>query len=360
MSDSDTELPGGVGKTIGVLTGGGDAPGLNAAICGLGRRLRSAGAKLIGFRGGWRGVIEDDVTELKPQQMHDLLTRGGTILGSSSDNPYRNPERDVPKVRACFEKHKLDALVAIGGDGTLGAAKRLWEEEKLPVIAAPKTIDNDVYGTDYTFGFWTAVERVTEMMDNLRTTVESHNRVLVVECMGRHAGWITAYAGVAAACEAILVPERPVDLRELEGQLQRLQKDGTTSAILSIAEGARVWRDGECLSNRERDEWGEYKTGGNAEIVARHIEKALGWEARPIVLGHLQRAGRPCAFDRIFSLRLGARAARLALQGNFGMMAAMQNGEVVEVPISDAVGTRKLLPEHFIDRYETFFVPDAD
>lgn len=361
MSDSTTERSSGHGPVVGVLTGGGDAPGLNAALCGLGRRLREAGATLLGFRDGWRGVIENDAVMIDLDDgLRGLLAQGGTVLGSSSANPYRDPERDVPRVRATFAARGLDALVAIGGDGTLDAANRLVEEEKLPIVAAPKTIDNDVAETDFTFGFWTAVERVTSLMDDLRTTARSHGRVLVVECMGRHVGWITAYAGVAAEAETILVPEQPVDLRAVEERMQRLRADGTTSAILSIAEGARVWRDGVCLSSMKKDRWGEYETGGSAELVAGHIQDSLGWEARAVVLGHLQRAGSPCAFDRIFALRLGARAARLALEGRFGLMAAMQNGEVVDVPIARAVGTRKVLPKRFLERYGTFFLPDAD
>jgi 6-phosphofructokinase len=361
MSDDVTspfDVPVRPGQVIGVLTGGGDAPGLNAAICGIGRRLLGAGASLVGFKDGWRGVIENDVAEsIDPGALHGLLAVGGTVLGSSSANPYRNPARDVPRVRATIAERGLDALIAIGGDGTLGAAERLVREEGLPIVAAPKTIDNDVAGTDFTFGFWTAVERVTACIDDLRTTAQSHHRVLVVECMGRHVGWITAYAGVAAGAEAILVPERRVDLTDLGERLKRLRSGGVDSAILAIAEGARVWRDGRCLSSQERDAWGEYRTGGSAGIVAAYVQEQLGWEARPLVLGHLQRSGPPCAFDRIFGLRLGARAARLALEGRFGRMAAMQNGEVVDIPIAEAV-VRKVLPDRFLDRYESFFIPD--
>ena len=346
------------GKIVGVLTGGGDAPGLNAAICGLGRRLGSAGVTLLGFRDGWRGVIENDATEVHSDSLYDLLTRGGTILGSSSASPYRDPARDVPRVRETFAACGLHALVAIGGEGTLLSANRLHGEEGLPVVAVPKTIDNDVSATDYTFGFWSAVERVTHFMDDLRTTAESHQRVLAVECMGRHSGWIAAYAGVASGAESILVPERHVELRQLYEQLERLRDAGRMSAILSIAEGTRLSLDGELLSSTERDEWGEFKTGGAAQTVAAHIERDLDWEARAVVLAHLQRAGPPCAFDRLFALRLGARAARLVLEGRFGRMAAMRGGEIADVPIAEGIAQRKYLPEHFLDRYETFFTPD--
>src|SRR5690606_35386684 len=196
-----------VSMRVGVLTGGGDAPGLNAAICGLGRRLVAAGAELVGFLDGWRGLIEDRTRSLQDANFQHLLVYGGTLLGSSGDNPYRKPDESVPRVLATMQRHRLDALAAIGGEGTLGAADRLFREHGVPVVGVPKTIDNDLAATDFTFGFFSAVEVATRAMDDLRSTAESHGRVMVVECMGRHAGWITAYAGVASGAEAILVPE---------------------------------------------------------------------------------------------------------------------------------------------------------
>lgn len=342
---------------VGVFTGGGDAPGLNAAICGLGRRLTAQGAELVGFRDGWRGLIEDMVFPLDGVDFQHLLTHGGTLLGSSGDNPYRNPARDVPRCLETVRKHKLDAVVAIGGEGTLGAADKLWTQHKLPIVGVPKTIDNDLSATDFTFGFFSAVEVVTRAIDDLRSTAESHSRVIVVECMGRHAGWITAYAGVAAGAEAILVPERPAHLEEVCQNLEKLRKAGSQAAIVAVAEGCRVFEGGQCLSSMEKDEFGEYKTGGVADLLARKIQKRIGWEARAVVLAHLQRAGRPIAFDRIFALRLGAKAARLVLEQRFGYMAALRAGEVVAVPLHEAVAERKVLTDQFLDRYETFFLP---
>ncbi len=342
---------------VGVFTGGGDAPGLNAAICGLGRRLTAQGAELIGFRDGWRGLIEDQVLSLDGVDFQHLLTHGGTLLGSSGDNPYRNPSRDVPRCLETVRKHKLDAVVAIGGEGTLGAADKLWTQHQLPVVGVPKTIDNDLSATDFTFGFFSAVEVVTRAIDDLRSTAESHSRVIVVECMGRHAGWITAYAGVAGGAEAILVPERPAHIEELCQNLDRLRRAGSRAAIVAVAEGCRVFEDGQCLSSMEKDEFGEYKIGGVADLLARKIHKRIGWDARAVVLAHLQRAGRPIAFDRIFALRLGAKAARLVLEQRFGYMAALRAGEVVAVPLRDAVAERKVLTDQFLDRYETFFLP---
>ncbi|MBL9078682.1 MAG: ATP-dependent 6-phosphofructokinase [Planctomycetes bacterium] len=342
---------------VGVMTGGGDAPGLNAAICGLGRRLIAAGAELIGFEDGWRGLIQDRTRSLQDANLQHLLVYGGTLLGSSGDNPYRKPAEMVPKVLATVARHRLDALVAIGGEGTLGAADRLFREHALPVVGVPKTIDNDLAGTDFTFGFFSAVEVATRAMDDLRSTAESHGRVMVVECMGRHAGWITAYAGVAAGAEGILVPERPAHVEELCDRLVRLRQSGAKSAIVAAAEGARVFEGGTCLSSSERDEFGEYKTGGTAALLAQRIQARIGWEARHLVLGHLQRAGRPIAFDRIFALRLGARTARLVLERRFGYMAAMRAGEIIEVPLQEAVAERKVLSAQFLDRYESFFLP---
>ncbi len=342
---------------VGVLTGGGDAPGLNAAICGLGRRLLAAGADLIGFEDGWRGLIVDATRSLQHENFQRLLVYGGTLLGSSGDNPYRDPAVQVPKVLATLQRHRLDALVAIGGEGTLGAADRLFREHGVPVVGVPKTIDNDLDATDFTFGFFSAVEVATRAMDDLRSTAESHHRIIVVECMGRHAGWITAYAGAAAGAEVVLVPERPVAIEALCADLDRLRRSGARSAIVAVAEGARLFEDGVCLSSMEKDEFGEFRTGGAAATIAKRIQARLQWDARPLVLGHLQRAGKPIAFDRLFALRLGARAARLVLEGRFGYMAAMRAGEIVEVPLQAAVAARKTLPDQFLDRYGGFFMP---
>jgi len=342
---------------VGVLTGGGDAPGLNAAICGLGRRLLEHDVELVGFADGWRGLIENDTRAIDPKSFQHLLVYGGTSLGSSSAYPYRDPDTDVPRVLETIRAQRLDALVAIGGEGTLGAAKRLHEEQGVPVVGVPKTIDNDLDATDFTFGFFSAVEVATRAMDDLRSTAESHSRVFFVECMGRHAGWITAYAGVAAGAEGILVPERPAHVEAVCERLQQVREEGARSAIVAVAEGTRVWEGGVCLSSDERDEWGEYEIGGVAHVLAAKVKARIGWDARPLVLGHLQRAGQPIAFDRIFALRLGARAARLVIERRFGRMAAMQAGEIVDVPLAEAVAARKVLTDKFLDKYESFFLP---
>lgn len=342
---------------VGVLTGGGDAPGLNAAICGLGRRLIAAGVELVGFSEGWRGLMEDLPQELPHGDFQHMLVRGGTLLGSSSAYPYREPDVAVPQIVATIARHRLDAVVAIGGEGTLGAAERLYREQGLPIVGIPKTIDNDLDATDFTFGFFSAVEVATRAMDDLRSTAESHRRVMFVQCMGRHAGWITAYAGIAAGAECILVPERPAHVEALCERLEQVQNGGARSAIVAVAEGTRVFEGRECLSPGERDEWGEYRIGAMAELLAGRVKARLGWDSRSLVLGHLQRAGQPIAFDRIFALRLGAKAARLVLERRFGRMAAMQAGDIVDVPLADAVRQRKVLDDGFLDKYEGFFLP---
>jgi 6-phosphofructokinase 1 len=345
-------------RTVGVLSAGGDAPGINAAICGLGRRLLERGVTVLGFTHGWRGLILDQARPLTVLAMHDLLVAGGSVLGCSSHDPYlRGDRHDVERIRATFAARKLDALVAIGGDGTFASAVRLWREEGLPIVGVPKTIDNDLSGTDYTFGFVTAVERACQAMDQLRTTADSHDRVLVVECMGRHAGWITAFAGVAAGAESVLVPERPVELQHLFASLEALRRAGRKSAIVAAAEGIRLFEGGKPLSPEAKDEYGRYRTGGVAELVAKRIQAVLGWEARAQVLGYMQRAGSALAIDRIFALRLGAKAARLVLERRFGRMSALRGGEVTDVAFEEAVAKTKNMSDVFLDRYSDFFLP---
>jgi len=345
---------------VGVMTGGGDAPGLNAAICGLGRRLLESNCRLIGFTDGWRGLIDNVTTDIEGWDFQHLLVHGGTMLGSSSAYPYRDPDVQVPKVLATIAHHQLDALVTIGGEGTLGAADRLFKEHQVPIVGVPKTIDNDLDATDFTFGFWSAVEVATRAMDDLRSTAESHSRVMVVECMGRHAGWITSYAGIAAGAEGILVPERDANIEALCERLGQVRNSGRRHAIVAVAEGTQVLENGQPLSSSKMDEWGNPEVGGVAELVASKVRDLLGWDSRSLVLGHLQRAGKPLAFDRMFALRLGARAARLVLSKNFGRMAAMKAGSIADVPLCDAVAARKVLSPEFLDKYESFFLPMGD
>ena len=316
---------------VGVMTGGGDAPGLNAAICGLGRRLMEAECELIGFADGWRGLLDDETRDIESWNFQHLLVHGGTMLGSSSAYPYRDPKVQVPTVLATIARHRLDALVAIGGEGTLGAADRLFRENQVPVVGIPKTIDNDLDATDFTFGFWSAVEVATRAMDDLRCTAESHSRVMVVECMGRHAGWITAYAGIAAGAEGILVPERDAHVESLCERLAKVKKSGARHAIVAVAEGTRVFENKQSLSSSQIDEWGNPRIGGVAELIAGKVRDLLGWDARSLVL------------DK-----------------NFGRMASMQAGSIVDVPLRDAVAKRKVLSPEFLDKYESFFLPMGD
>ena len=319
-----------------------------------------ANCELIGFADGWRGLLEDETRDIESWDFQHLLVHGGTMLGSSGAYPYRDPDVQVPKVIATIKRHRLDALVTIGGDGTLGAADRLFRDHQVPVVGVPKTIDNDLDATDFTFGFWSAVEVATRAMDDLRSTAESHSRVMVVECMGRHAGWITSYAGIAAGAEGILVPERDAHIEALCERLAQVRNSGRRHAIVAVAEGTQVFENGQSLSSTQIDEWGNPRIGGVADLVAGKIRDVLGWDSRSVVLGHLQRAGKPLAFDRMFALRLGARAARLVLTKNFGRMASMQAGRIVDVPLCDAVAERKVLSPDFLDKYESFFLPMGD
>ena len=360
-------------KKIAISTGGGDAPGLNAVIRAVVLAATDRGWECHGIRDGYNGL-------LSPEEFPDggtfLMTRksvagithlGGTILGTTNRGnptkfPVEQPDGSFIEVDrsdelvAKFQEHGFDALITVGGDGSLAIGYHL-ANKGLRVIGVPKTIDNDLSATDFTFGFFSAVEVVTRAMDDLRSTAESHGRVMVVECMGRYAGWITAYAGVAAGAEVVLVPERPANIEDVCQNLLRLRKSGARAAIVAVAEGCRIHENGVCLSTPEKDEFGHFKTGGAADLVARRIQQRIGWESRSLVLGHLQRAGRPIAFDRIFALRLGAKAARLCLERRFGYMAALRAGEVVEVPLREAVAERKILTDQFLDRYETFFLP---
>jgi len=341
-------------KKVGLLTGGGDCPGLNAVIRGVVSRLAKDDIGSIGFLEGWRGVIEGNTAELNETIVRDILHLGGTNLGSSRTNPYKNEAEDIPKIKQNFKKFEIDALVAIGGDDTLTAANRLWESEKLPVVGVPKTIDNDLSCTDFTFGFDTAVNNAMRAIDSLHDTAFSHRRVIVIECMGRHAGWITAYAGMAASADIILVPEKPIDIDEVCALLKRNRDKGKLYNIVAVSEGAKL-EETEVTKDKTKDAFGNIKLGGIAERLAKIIEKKTGYETRHVVLGHLQRGGSPSAFDRILGTRYGVKAAELVLKKNFGKMVALQGHHIVAVDIVDAVGKSKTLDMEFYRIASVFF-----
>jgi ATP-dependent phosphofructokinase / diphosphate-dependent phosphofructokinase len=339
-------------KTIGILTGGGDAPGLNAVIRAFAKRSFPRGHRLLGIRHGWRGLLERETVPLDAAAISGILHRGGTILGTSRTNPYKKPD-DAQRLETNFATLGLDALVAIGGEDTLGVAAKLSKAGR-PVVGVPKTIDNDLSGTDTTFGFDTAVAIATEAVDRLHSTAESHDRVIVCEVMGRHAGWIALHAGMAGGADHILVPERPVDLEAVCAGIRRRREAGKAFSIIVAAEGA-VLPEGEVTKDAAKDAFGHVKLGGIGERLAAAIERATGFETRSVALGHVQRGGTPTAFDRWLATRYGLLAADMVEDGRFGMMAAYRGGAFVPVPLADAVAALKTVPAEVLDLAASLF-----
>ncbi|MDD3905098.1 MAG: 6-phosphofructokinase [Candidatus Omnitrophica bacterium] len=342
-------------ERIGVLTGGGDCPGLNAVIRGIVRKALQNNVKVIGIKNGWKGLVQADTMDLDLNAIAGILPRGGTILGTSRTNPYKNPG-DVAKVAETYKKLKLDALIAIGGEDTLGVANKLCKEGKgLNVVGVPKTIDNDLNATDYTFGFDTAVNVAMEAIDRLHTTAESHHRIMVVEVMGRHAGWIAIHSGLAAGADVILIPERPIDLDEVCALLKQRHSRGKQFSIVVVAEGAEFKAGQVVTKERSLDAFGHVRLGGIGEMLAEEVEKRTKFETRVTVLGHIQRGGSPTAFDRVLGTRFGVKAMELVLAKKFGYMASLAGTEIREVPLDDAVGTLKTVDTKFYDMASTFF-----
>lgn len=339
-------------ERIGVLTGGGDCPGLNAVIRAIVRCSANENWQVIGFRNGWKGMLEDDFIVLDTQAVSGILPKGGTILGTSRTNPCKDQQK-LDKVRSTFNKHSLGALIAIGGEDTLGAASKLYEEG-LKVVGVPKTIDNDLNATDYTFGYDTALNIATECIDRLHTTAESHNRVMVVEIMGRHAGWIALEAGIAGGADVILIPEVPVIVDDVCDLIRRRHKRGRTFSIVAIAEGAKL-AGGDVTLDSKLDQFGHVRLGGVGQQVAEIIEKKTGFETRVTVLGHIQRGGTPTAFDRVLGTRFGVKAVELVKSGKFGQMASLQGRNIVDVPLKAAVGELKLVPADYYEMAKAFF-----
>jgi phosphofructokinase-like protein len=338
---------------LGVLTGGGDCPGLNAVIRAVGRRSLQRGHEVIGVRDGWRGLVENELEPLGPREISGILPRGGTILGTTRTNPYKL-EGGVERVRETLEQAGLDALVAIGGEDTLGVATRLFEEYAFPVVGVPKTIDNDLAATDYTFGFDTAVFIATEAIDRLHTTAESHNRVMVVEVMGRHTGWIAVMSGIAGGADVILIPEQPISIDEACDDIRRRHERGKDFSIVVVSEGYEL--DG-VADEGETDQFGHVRLSqrGVGDALAREIEERTGFETRVTVLGHVQRGGSPTPRDRVLATRFGLKAADLAHEQTFGRMAALQGDRIVDVPLKDATAELKTVPPEWYDVAKAFF-----
>jgi ATP-dependent phosphofructokinase / diphosphate-dependent phosphofructokinase len=338
---------------VGVLTGGGDCPGLNAVIRAVVRRgVQEFGLEFVGFRDGWRGPLEADAMPLDIQAVRGILPRGGTILGSSRTNPLKDPG-GVERIKDNLAALGVDALIAIGGEDTLGAAGRL-HSEGIPVVGVPKTIDNDLGATDYTFGFDTAVNIAMEAIDRLHTTAESHHRVLIVEVMGRHVGWIALHAGLAGGANVILIPERPFDMDKVVEYVEhRFQT--RYAPIVVVAEGAHPMQEDLDVSSDSLDAFGHVRLGGIGQRLATEIEKRTGKEARCTVLGHIQRGGTPSAFDRVLATRYGLHAVGAVHDNDWGVMVALRGTDIVRVPIAEATRELKYVPAERYAEAEVFF-----
>src|ERR1700712_3647242 len=338
---------------IGVLTGGGDCPGLNAVIRAVVRKgVGVYGYEFVGFRDGWRGPLENDTMELGIAQVRGILPRGGTILGSSRTNPFK-VDNGVARIRETLHTLHIDALVAIGGEDTLGVATKLAERD-VQVVGVPKTIDNDLNATDYTFGFDTAVNIAMEAIDRLHTTAESHHRALIVEVMGRHAGWIALHAGLAGGANVILIPEQPFSLERVCAYVEsRFQSH--YAPILVVAEGATPDGGENATVDKGLDAFGHARLGGIGEWLAGEIEKRTGKEARTTVLGHIQRGGTPTAFDRVLATRFGLHAIDAVTEGDWGKMVALRGTAIVRVPLAEATTKLKTVPPELYNEAEVFF-----
>jgi ATP-dependent phosphofructokinase / diphosphate-dependent phosphofructokinase len=339
---------------VGVLTGGGDCPGLNAVIRAVARRSFTRGHEVVGVREGWRGLVDGTFEPLGGSEISGLLPRGGTILGTSRTNPYKL-DGGVEAVLERFAAEGFDALVAIGGEDTLGVAARLHAEHHFPVVGVPKTIDNDLSGTDYTFGFDTAVYICTEAIDRLHTTAESHNRVMVLEVMGRHTGWIAVVSGIAGGADVILIPEHPVSIEDACQEIQRRHERGKDFSIVVVSEGYELEGGGD--ASGDVDQFGHVRLSerGVGAQVAHQIEQRTGFETRVTVLGHVQRGGSPTPRDRVLATRYGLKAADLVHEGRFGRMAALRGDSIVDVGLDEATAELKTVPEDWYEVARAFF-----
>ncbi|MFA5063411.1 MAG: ATP-dependent 6-phosphofructokinase [Candidatus Omnitrophota bacterium] len=339
---------------VGILTGGGDCPGLNPVIRAVVRKSLLEGYEVVGVKNGWKGLVENDTMVLDLAAVSGILPKGGTILGTSRTNPYKK-EEDLNKVKENFKKMGLYALVAVGGEDTLGVASKLAKDGIPNIVGVPKTIDNDLSSTDYTFGFDTALNVATECIDRLHTTAESHHRIIVAEVMGRHAGWIAVEAGIAGGADVVLIPEVPIDVEEVCGIIRKRHGRGKTFSIVVVAEGAIFGDKGMVTQEQKLDSFGHVRLGGIGEALANEIEKRTGYETRVSVLGHIQRGGSPTAFDRVLGTRFGVNAVELIKNKKFGRMVALQGNKIVDVPLSDAVKALKTVDMELYDIAKVFF-----
>ncbi|MDQ3985715.1 MAG: 6-phosphofructokinase [Actinomycetota bacterium] len=339
---------------IGILTGGGDCPGLNAVIRAVVRKgVNIYGHAIVGYKDGWRGVLENRVIHLTPDNTSGILHRGGTILGSSRTNPFKE-ERGVERIQESLDSEHIDSLIAVGGEDTLGVADKLTSEG-VNVVGVPKTIDNDLSATDFTFGFQTAVQICTDAIDRLHSTAESHNRVIVLEVMGRHTGWIATYSGIAGGADAILVPERPFDIEVVCEHIRHRHSRGHTFSIVVVAEGSTPAEGEESIQTQEKDAFGHVRLGGIGVALEREIEVRTGYETRVTILGHIQRGGTPTAFDRVLATRFGIEAVDAVDERDYGKMVALRGTNIERVALSEGVGELKTLDPHLFETAEVFF-----
>ncbi|MBU1852895.1 MAG: 6-phosphofructokinase [Candidatus Omnitrophica bacterium] len=340
-------------KRVGILTGGGDCPGLNSVIRAVVRYAIKEGYQVIGIKNGWKGLIENDTVVLDLTAVSGILPKGGTILGTSRTNPYKK-EGSKEKVKENFKKIGLEALIVVGGEDTLGVADKL-HKEGLNIVGAPKTIDNDLSCTDVTFGFDTAINIATEAIDRIHTTAESHHRIMVVEVMGRHAGWIATEAGIAGGADVILIPEVAIDMDEVCEVLKKRHSRGKSFSIVVVAEGAK-FKEGDVVKQEEKlDAFGHVRLGGIGHVLGEEIEKRTGYETRVTVLGHIQRGGTPTAFDRVLGTRFGIKAMELVLKKDYGKMTALVGNKVQGVPLEKAVAKLKTVDMELYDIAKMFF-----
>ena len=339
---------------IGILTGGGDCPGLNAVIRAVVRKgTFHYGDEFVGFMEGWRGLVEDKTMPLDLSTVGGILPRGGTILRTSRTNPVKHVD-GLQRCADALKKHGCDALIAIGGDDTLSVAQKLFANGE-KVVGVPKTIDNDLAGTDFTFGFDTAVNVATSAIDRVHTTAEAHNRVIVVEVMGRDSGWIACYSGIAGGADVILVPEVPFDIDQVAELIRQRHARGRYFSIVVAAEGAKFAGGAEMhdgapvLQDVGRDEFGHLRLGGVGSVLAREIEKRTGFETRSVVLGHIQRGGSPSAFDRVLATRYGLGAIDMVHRGEFGHMAALRGNKIVSIPLAEAISANRKVDKEILD-----------
>lgn len=356
-------------KKIGILTGGGDCPGLNAVIRAVVKKSIQYGWDVIGIKNGWRGLINGEMELLTEHSVSGILPKGGTILGTSRTNPFKN-EEDVRKLIENIKRFELDAIIAVGGEDTLSVAKKLYDMG-IPIVGVPKTIDNDLSGTDYTFGFDTAVSIATEAIDRLHSTAESHHRVMIVEVMGRHAGWIATMAGIAGGADDILIPEVPFDIEEVCRNIKRRYDRGKTFSIIAVAEGAVLKTNpnnnvesvstGSSLDSKlitqanEVDAFGHVRLGGIGHYIAKEIEKRMNVETRVVVLGHIQRGGTPTAHDRVLATRFGIAAVELIKNEDYGKMVALKGNDIVSVTLDEAVSKLKTVDMKLYEIAKVFF-----